>query len=144
MFAPDNTHIYPDLVQNQLAPNGYVYPLGAIPSVIPPSIIHTMVSMLISHRIIQMTPDSASSALVKPLWTRLYRHRDISIRAIAELVGNEKTRTDFRTIVSVYTLLFATVRHGTQTRSTARIVLSTRHSSNSLSLPVGGPTSALS
>ncbi len=144
MFAPDNAHIYPDLVQNQLGPNGYVYPLGAIPSVIPPSIIHTMVSMLISHRIIQMTPDSASSALVKPLWTRLYRHRDISIRAIAELVGNEKTRTDFRTIVSVYTLLFATVRSGTQTRSTARIVLSARHSSNSLSLPVGGPTSALS
>ena len=110
-FALDNTRIYPDLVQTQLAPSGYVYPLGAIPTVMPPSIIHTMVSMLISHRIIQMTPDSASSALVKPLWTRLYRHRDISIRAIADLVGNEKTRKDFRTIISVYTLLFATVRN---------------------------------
>ncbi len=141
MFAPDNTRIYPDLIQSQLAPSGYVYPLGVIPNV-PPSIIHTLVSMLISHRIIQMTPDSASNALVKPLWTRLYRHRNISIRAIAELVGNETTRASFRTIISVYTLLFATVRSVTEAASPS--CPKPRHSSNSPSLPVGGPMSALS
>ncbi len=96
-------------MQNQLAPNGYVFPLTLIPNV-PPSIIHILVSMVISHRIIQVSADDpASSALVKPMWTRLYRHRDIGIRAIAELVKGEETRKGLVTIVSVYTLLFAMV-----------------------------------
>ena len=99
--------------------------------------------MLISHRIIQMTPDSASNALVKPLWTRLYRHRDIGIRAIAELVGDEKTRSTFRTIISVYTLLFATVRYVTDAVRCPTCPKH-RHSSNSPLPHVGGPTPALS
>jgi hypothetical protein len=77
----------------------------------PPAITHTLVSITISHRILQMAEDPASDQLVKPLWTRLYRHRDIAVRVINKLVADEETRKDIATIASVYTLLFAMVRN---------------------------------
>lgn len=76
---------------------------------VPPSITHTLVSVVISHRIIQTADDPTTCQLVKPLWTRLYRHRDIAVREITRLIGNEKTRTHAVTITAVYALLFAMV-----------------------------------
>ncbi|KAK3311094.1 fungal-specific transcription factor domain-containing protein [Chaetomium strumarium] len=101
-----NSHIYPDLIRHQLGPNSFVIPLTIVENC-PPAITHTLVSITISHRILQVAEDPASDQAVKPLWTRLYRHRDIAVRVINKLVADEKTRKDIATVVSVYTLLFA-------------------------------------
>ncbi|KAK3896988.1 hypothetical protein C8A05DRAFT_20156, partial [Staphylotrichum tortipilum] len=101
-----NTRIYPDMIRNQLAPSRYVLPLRMVQH-LPPSITHTLVSIFLSHRIIQVADNPASDALVKPLWTRMYHHRDIAIRSINKLVGEEASRKDVVTIIAVYTLLFA-------------------------------------
>jgi len=63
-----------------------------------------------------MVDDPASNELVKPMWTRLYRHRDIGIRAINKLVANEATRSNIVTLSAVYTLLFAMVREDPRLR----------------------------
>lgn len=107
-FGLDNTRIYPDLVKNQLGPSGFVFPMVIVENV-SPSIVHTLVSIVISHRIIQLAENPASDELVKPMWTRLYRHRDIAIRDINKRIANEATRSDIVTISAVYTLLFAMV-----------------------------------
>jgi hypothetical protein len=78
---------------------------------VPPSITHTLVSVAVSHRIIQMADDPTTSQLVKPMWTRLYRHRDIAVREIAKLVSHETKRKSIATVIAVYTLFFAMVRH---------------------------------
>lgn len=75
----------------------------------PPPILHTLISTAISHRIIQMADDPGRNELVKPIWTRLYRHRDHAISAINVLVSNEQSRGSIVTLVSVYTFLFAMV-----------------------------------
>lgn len=97
------------MIQHQLAPSRYVFPLGVV-QYLPPAITHTLVSILISHRIIQVAENPATDALVKPMWTRLYHHRDIAIRSINKLVSDEASRKDIVTIIAVYTLLFAIVR----------------------------------
>lgn len=105
----DNGRIYPDLVLHQLGPNGFHIPMIAVENV-PPAIVHTLVSIVISHRIIQMAPEApGQNKLVKPMWSRLYRHRDIAIGAIAKLVADETSRSSLLTIVSVYSFLFAMV-----------------------------------
>ncbi|KAK4243356.1 hypothetical protein C7999DRAFT_18284, partial [Corynascus novoguineensis] len=101
-----NGHIFPKLLEYQLAPCAYVMPLVLVEG-IPPSITHTLVSVVVSHRIMQMTDDPASDQLVKPMWNRLYRHRDIAVREIAQLVANEQKRKSRVTLVAVYTLFFA-------------------------------------
>ncbi|KAL2198301.1 fungal-specific transcription factor domain-containing protein [Corynascus similis CBS 632.67] len=101
-----NGHIFPKLLEDQLAPCAYVMPLVLVEG-IPPSITHTLVSVVVSHRIMQMTEDPASDQLVKPMWNRLYRHRDIAVREIAQLVASEKKRKSRVTLVAVYTLFFA-------------------------------------
>ncbi|KAK4140043.1 fungal-specific transcription factor domain-containing protein [Dichotomopilus funicola] len=101
-----NLHIYPQIEQSLLGPSGFLVPMVLLEGV-PPSITHTLVSVVISHRIIQTADDPTTCQMVKPLWTRLYRHRDIAVREITRLIGNEKTRTHAVTITAVYALLFA-------------------------------------
>ncbi|KAK4122880.1 hypothetical protein N657DRAFT_664693 [Parathielavia appendiculata] len=101
-----NGHIYPELAKCQLAPTGFIFPMPP-PTGLPAAIVHTLVSIVISDRIIQVADDPTSGQLVKPMWSRLYSHRDIAIREIAKLVGNETTRKSIVTVVSVYTLFFA-------------------------------------
>ncbi|KAK4034040.1 fungal-specific transcription factor domain-containing protein [Parachaetomium inaequale] len=101
-----NSHIYPDLAKYQLGPCGFLLPMIILEGV-PPSITHTLVSVAVSHRIIQMADDPTTSQLVKPMWTRLYRHRDIAVREIARLVSHETKRKSIATIMAVYTLFFA-------------------------------------
>lgn len=76
---------------------------------VPPAIVHTLVSVAIGHRIISMVEEPSINELVKPIWSRLYRHCDIAIRCLHKLVGNEKTRSGIVSIISVYTFLFAVV-----------------------------------
>jgi hypothetical protein len=85
----------------------YLVPLVLVDG--PPSIIHTLVSFALSHRIMQVAEDPASDQLVKPMRTRLHRHLGIALPAIHKLVSNEITRKSLHTLVAVYTLLFATV-----------------------------------
>jgi DNA integrity scanning protein DisA with diadenylate cyclase activity len=75
----------------------------------PPSIVHTLITFVVSHRIMQVAEDPASNQLVKPMWARLHRHLGIALPAINKLVSNEATRKGLATIVAVYTFLFATV-----------------------------------
>lgn len=110
LFALDNGHIYPQLEQSQLAPSSFLFPIVLVHD-IPPSIVHTLVSVVVGHRITQMVDDPTTSQVVKPMWTRLYRHRDIAVREITRLVSNESTRKDITTLVAVYSLLFAMVGH---------------------------------
>jgi hypothetical protein len=111
-FALDNGHIYPQLQQSQLAPSGFLFPIVLVND-LPPSIVHTLVSVVVGHRITQMVDDPTTSQVVKPMWTRLYRHRDIAVREITKLVANETTRKEITTLVAVYSLLFAMVCHRT-------------------------------
>lgn len=114
---------------------------------IPPSITHTLVSVVVSHRIMQMTEDPASDQLVKPMWNRLYRHRDIAVREIAQLVASEKKRKSRVTLVAVYTLFFAMVRNkffALISRHPAPSLTISSFNTNSSSNPsrhAGGPTS---
>ncbi|KAH6628080.1 fungal-specific transcription factor domain-containing protein [Chaetomium tenue] len=101
-----NGHIYPQLEESQLAPSGFLFPIVLVQD-IPPSIVHTLVSVVVGHRITQMVDDPTTSQVVKPMWTRLYRHRDIAVREITKLVANEATRKNITTLVAVYSLLFA-------------------------------------
>ncbi|KAL2136158.1 hypothetical protein VTI74DRAFT_5211 [Chaetomium olivicolor] len=101
-----NGHIYADLVQHQLGPSAFVIPM-TLTEHVPPSIVHTLVCIVLSHRMIQMTEDPGSNILVKPLWTRLYRHQDVALRSINKLMSNDETRTHLLTVISVYVLLFA-------------------------------------
>jgi tryptophan-rich sensory protein len=108
----DNGHIYPQLQKAQLAPSGFLFPIVLVQD-LPPSIVHTLVSVVVGHRITQMVDDPTTSQVVKPMWTRLYRHRDIAVREITKLVANETTRKKITTLVAVYSLLFAMVGHRT-------------------------------
>ncbi|GAB1311461.1 hypothetical protein MFIFM68171_01671 [Madurella fahalii] len=110
-----NSRIYQDLVDNQLGPSAFIVPLYAV-NQIPPPILHTLVSTAISHRIIQMAEDPGRNELVKPIWTRLYRHRDHAIRAINVLVSNEQSRGGMLAILSVYTFLFAMLQQSLEPR----------------------------
>lgn len=56
-----------------------------------------------------MVEEPSSNELVKPIWSRLYRHRDIAIRCLHKLVGNENTRGGIVSLISVYTFLIAVV-----------------------------------
>ncbi|KAK3298800.1 fungal-specific transcription factor domain-containing protein [Chaetomium fimeti] len=101
-----NGHIYPQLEKYQLAPSGFLFPILLVRD-LPPSIVHTLVSVVVGHRITQVVEDPTTSQVVKPMWTRLYRHRDIAVREITRLVANEASRKEMTTLVAVYTLLFA-------------------------------------
>jgi hypothetical protein len=107
-FPAVNGHIYPNLAKTLFGPSDFVIPMAMVDGV-PAPIIHTLVSVVLSHRIIQLAEHPASDQLVKPLWARLYRHRDIAVKAINKRVGDEIKRKELGTIVSVYTLLFAMV-----------------------------------
>ncbi|KAK4153529.1 hypothetical protein C8A00DRAFT_43538 [Chaetomidium leptoderma] len=104
-----NQCIFPELAQYQLGPSAFLLPLIVLQGV-PPSIVHTLVSVVLSHRIIRMADDPATNQLVKPMWTRLYRHRDIAVRAINKRISNKETRKNIATLIAVYTLLFATLQ----------------------------------
>jgi hypothetical protein len=108
---------------------------------IPPAIVHTLVSIAISHRIIQMAPEApGQNKLVKPIWSRLYRHRDIALTAINKMVRSEKARGDLVTVISVYTFLFAMVRVEIQVECDY-LVLKDPHSCSNPSHPAGEPMS---
>ena len=49
----DNTHIYPSLKSNQLEPNPFVVPIVCLPQE-PGSLRHALISMTLSHRIMQI------------------------------------------------------------------------------------------
>jgi hypothetical protein len=104
----DNGHIYPELEKNLLGPSAFAVRFEFVEH-IPPPIVHSLVSVTLSHRIMRAADDPASDQLVKPMWSRLYRHRGIAIRGIGELIGDERSRSELATIISVYTLLFAMV-----------------------------------
>jgi hypothetical protein len=57
----DNSYIYPGLVSNQLAPNPFVIPVVSLNS-IPTSLRHALVSMTLSHRILQQSVNQASAS----------------------------------------------------------------------------------
>ncbi|KAK0718966.1 hypothetical protein B0T21DRAFT_404316 [Apiosordaria backusii] len=100
-----NTRIYPDLQTHQLGPSQFVFPMLTVED-IPLSILHTLVSVTINHRIIQMSNET-DLPVVKPIWPRFYHHRGIAIRAINELLDSEETRRGLEAAVSVYAFLFA-------------------------------------
>jgi hypothetical protein len=135
-----NGHIYPQLQESQLAPSGFLFPILLMQE-LPPSIVHTMVSVVVGHRITQMVEDPTTSQVVKPMWMRLYRHRDIAVREIAKLVANETSRKKISTLFAVYTLLFAMV--GCQTPPSRRTTPLISRSYSSPSPPAGGPISTL-
>ncbi|KAK3372729.1 fungal-specific transcription factor domain-containing protein [Podospora didyma] len=103
-----NNHIYPDYVTNALEPTSFLVPLESLHE-IPFSALHSLASMAVSHQLLQ-TP-VANDSLV---WTRLYRHRDLAIRALNELLANEQTRTSDSTLICVYSFMIA-VLHQTIT-----------------------------
>ncbi|KAK3332914.1 fungal-specific transcription factor domain-containing protein [Cercophora scortea] len=110
-----NSAVYPDYTTNQLEPSPFIIqcPLPVI-SVVPTAIVHTLVSVAISHRLYTLsgnnTACSPSSDSGSRTWSRLYHHRDLAIRALNKLVGDERTRTADITIGSIYTFLFAVLQ----------------------------------
>ncbi|KXX76128.1 Arginine metabolism regulation protein II, partial [Madurella mycetomatis] len=110
-----NSCIYQDLLEHQLGPSAFIVPLAQVDQM-PPSILHTLISTAISHRIIQMADDPGRNELVKPIWARLYRHRDHAIRAINVLVSSEQSRGGIVAIFSVYTFLFAMLQQSLEPR----------------------------
>ncbi|KAK4189062.1 putative C6 zinc finger domain protein [Podospora australis] len=101
-----NAHMFPDLKAHQFGPSNFVFPLENFQRV-PLSVLHTLVSITISHRILQASEGDPKSTVVKRIRPRLYHHRGIAIRAINELVGKKETRSGQASIVSVYAFLFA-------------------------------------
>ncbi|KAK0671461.1 putative C6 zinc finger domain protein [Cercophora samala] len=101
-----NARIYPDLQSHQLGPSQFVFPMLTVED-IPLSILHTLVSVTINHRIMQMSDCCPEIDLVKPILPRFYHHRGIAIRAINELLDMEETRRGLEAVVSVYAFLFA-------------------------------------
>ncbi|KAK4682437.1 hypothetical protein QC764_116370 [Podospora pseudoanserina] len=101
-----NARIYPDLQSHQLGPSQFVFPMLTVED-IPLSILHTLVSVTINHRIMQMSDCCPEIDLVKPILQRFYHHRGITIRAIHELLDAEETRRGLEAVVSVYAFLFA-------------------------------------
>ena len=105
----DNSYIYPDLKAHALGSSLFIQPVQTVTQ-IPLSVVHTLVSVALSHRIIQVSEGDTSLELVQPMSTSLYRHRGMAMRSIQELLGNEKTRRDIPTLVSVYLFMIAVVR----------------------------------
>ncbi|KAK3693138.1 fungal-specific transcription factor domain-containing protein [Podospora appendiculata] len=110
-----NSAVYPDYTSNQLEPSPFIIqcPLPVI-SLVPTAIVHTLVSVALSHRLFTLsgnnTACSPSSGPASKTWSRLYHHRDLAIRALNDLVADEKTRTADITIGSVYTFLYAVLQ----------------------------------
>lgn len=105
----DNTRLYPDALAHQLGPTPFIIPLPTLPA-LPPSIVHALVSMAIGHRLIQSSADASGSASQSEIWERFYHHRGIAIRAVNDMIRDEKQRSSLMAIASVYILLFAVVR----------------------------------
>ncbi|KAK4174203.1 putative C6 zinc finger domain protein [Triangularia setosa] len=101
-----NARIYPDLQSHQLGPSQFVFPMLTVED-IPLAILHTLVSVTINHRIMQMSDCWPETEVVKPILPRFYHHRGIAIRAINQLLDFEETRRGLEAVVSVYAFLFA-------------------------------------
>ncbi|KAK4465449.1 putative C6 zinc finger domain protein [Cladorrhinum samala] len=104
-----NSYIYPDLKAHALGSSLFIQPVQTVTQ-IPLSVVHTLVSVALSHRIIQVSEGDTSLELVQPMSTSLYRHRGMAMRSIQELLGNEKTRRDIPTLVSVYLFMIAVLQ----------------------------------
>ncbi|KAL2266660.1 hypothetical protein VTJ83DRAFT_6012 [Remersonia thermophila] len=100
-----NTRIYPELAETELAPNRFVAPVAVVEAVSSP-VLHMLVSAVISHRIIQSAEHPTTDRAVKPLWRRLYRHRDIAIRGARMILATEEGRKGFEAVSVVFTLLY--------------------------------------
>lgn len=129
-FVYYNDRLYPQCIQQQLEPSPFVVKLSG-PNLIPPSIAHTLVSVVLARRIYQASRGDLHDTSFSPLWERLYHHRDVAIRSLNKLVGDEKTRYSLLTIGSVYTFLIAVVRE----HRTALSISCIRVMANSLSMP---------
>ncbi|KAL1840812.1 hypothetical protein VTJ49DRAFT_7711 [Mycothermus thermophilus] len=104
-----NYRIYPELAETELAPNRFVAPVTVVEAVSSP-VLHMLVSAVISHRIIQSTEHPATDRAVKPLWRRLYHHRDVAIRGVSRILATEEGRKGFEAVSAVYTMLYTMVQ----------------------------------
>ncbi|KAK3984076.1 putative C6 zinc finger domain protein [Cladorrhinum sp. PSN332] len=105
-----NSYVYPDLKTHDLGSSLFIQPAQTTLGDIPLSFVHTLVSVALSHRIIQLSQGDTKLELVQPMSSSLYRHRGIAIRTIHELLGNEKTRREMPTLVSVYLFMIAVLQ----------------------------------
>lgn len=98
----DNTKVYPELLEvAKLAPNPYFifFPLMAL-HYLPPSIQHSIACFALCHRIHQLPRETERLAITEK-WSRVFFHRGVVIRNMAENISRDSTRCSNATICAV-------------------------------------------
>ncbi|KAL2256920.1 hypothetical protein VTK26DRAFT_920 [Humicola hyalothermophila] len=109
-FEYYNLHICPDLAATGRGgvKSPYFLPLFAA-SVLPRSLVHSIVCTALCHRILQ-SRDAAPSHQTA-LTRKLQRHRGESLRALSADLGRPEQQTSDRTLASVLSLLLVEIQH---------------------------------
>lgn len=104
----DNTCILQELLKSHLGDNHF---LAIIPSVnfFPHSTIHTLISMVISYRLVRTT-ENGSLLRATSTTPQLYRHQQLAVQVLSQLIGDENTATSDETIGAVYSLMLAVLQ----------------------------------
>lgn len=104
----DNTCILPEAVSNHLGSNHFLFNISSV-DLVPHSTIHTLISMVITYRLFRATDnDSLIPAISTP--RRLYRHRQLALQVLGQLIADQKTATSDDTINAVYALMIAVLQ----------------------------------